>query len=222
LSKSKLRTEKYDLPGTTDGICALIREVLNGGQVQRLEIDNDDTYVRVRRWVEDDGLGEDKVTWDGALRNVPNMVEYYSDEATSFQVVVDMMLLAQADGLISLGWVTGVGEDDLLRKWFELDGRSMPVGGVDYLLGLPVHRVKSLPEETLILGCSKYPGADPEEITMAIKTTIDLRRSNGTVAVDKDADRGRDHSCQHVTTAGQLALTTGGLREVPWNPPGES
>ena len=118
MSKSEVRTEKYQLPGTVDGICALVREILNGGHVKRLELDNDDTFVRAHRWVEGDGLAEEEVTWDGALRNVQVMQEYYSDGATSFQVVVDMMLLAQAEGLHCSCWVTGTMGDELLRKWF--------------------------------------------------------------------------------------------------------
>jgi hypothetical protein len=171
--------------------------------------------------VEDDGLSEDVVSWDAALRNVPSMVEYYSDGATSFQVVVDMMLLAQRDGLVAIGWVTGIEEESLLRHWFEIGTRAMPVGDIDFLLCLPVHRIKSIPEETLILCCSKYGDADPEEVTVAIKTTIQLRNEDDTVAVDKDVDRSGNHSQEHSAAAGQLALSTGGLREVPWDPPSE-
>jgi len=221
LSKSELRTEKYDLPGSVDGICSLIREVLNGGHVQRVELDNDDTLVRVKRWVDEaGGLEEEEISWDGALRNVPDMMEYYSDEATSFQVVVDMMLLAQENGMHAVSWVTGTGDEGLLRKWFDVDGRALPVGDISVLLGLPIHRLKSLPEETLVLCCSKYPGADPSELMLAVKTTIDLRRSDD--AHNKKDDRGRNHSEEHPSTAPSLGLGTRGLRTVPWNPPDQS
>lgn len=183
-----------------------------------MELDHDDTYVRVRRWVEDDGLEEERVTWDGAIRNVPTMVEYYSDEASSFQVIVDMMLLAQEDGLYPLVWITGPDESDLLKKWLEVDRRGLPVKNVQNLVGLPIHRVKSIPEETLILCCSKYPGASPDEITMAVKTTVDLRRSHE--PDNKDDGRSGNHPSEHPSAAGQLALSARGLRPVPWSPPG--
>jgi hypothetical protein len=221
VSKSAVRTEKYQLPATVDGICALVREVLNGGHVRRLELDNDDSFVRAHRWVEGDDLAEDEVTWDGALRNVKLMDEYYSDGATSFQVVVDMMLLAQEEGLHGTCWVIGTGGGDLLRKWFEVDERKLLVGGINTLLGLPIHRVKSLPDETLILCCSKYPSADQTEIEMAVKTTIDLRRDHDTRA-DQDIGGGGNHPQEHAPAANQLALTTGGLRRVAWRPSGAS
>lgn len=218
MPKAQIKTEKYQLPSTVDGICALVREILNGGHVARLELDNDDAFVRAHRWVEHDGLAEDEVTWDGALRNVQVMQEYYSDSATAFQVVVDMMLLAQSEGLRCSCWVMGIEGPELLRQWFEVDGRKLPIGEIRELLGLPVRVVKSLPPETLILCCSRYPGADPTEITLAVKTSIDLRRDHAAPA-DADADRSRNHPEEHAAAASPLALATRGLRRVAWRPP---
>jgi hypothetical protein len=218
LSKSDVRTEKYELPGTVDGICSLIREILNGGNVKRIELDTDDTYVRARRWVEGDGLEEDEVTWDGALRNVPDMQEYYSDGATAFQVIVDMMLLAQSEKLHCTCWVTGPSNEDLMWKWLEIEERGVPIRGVDQLLGLPIHRVKSIPEETLILCCSKHPSADPSEISVAVKTVIDLRRSHVT-ANGKDVGGSGNHSQECDSAVGSVPFGTGRLRRVAWDPP---
>lgn len=221
MGKSAVRTEKYQLPATVDGICALVREILSGGHVKRLELDNDDALARAYRWIEETGLVEDEVTWDGALRNVPAMVEYYSDGATSFQVVVDMMLLAQDEGLHCSCWVVGVGGTDLLRKWFEVDRRKLKVDSIDSLLGFPVYPVKSLPPETLILCCSKYPSADPTEVSMAIKTSIDLGRERD-AQVNEDASRGRNHTQECPPATGQLALNPRGLRRIAWRPPDSS
>lgn len=220
MGKSEVHTEKYQLPATIDGICALVREVLSGGHVKRLELDNDDAFVRAHRWVEVDGLTEDEVTWDGALRNVLVMQEYYSEGASSFQVVADMMFLAMEEGVHNTCWVTGTGGPKLLRQWFDVDKRKLPVGDINSLLGLPLHRVKSLPDETLILCCSKYPSADPTEISMAVKTTIDLRREPDAPG-NKDADSGRGHPQEHPSAARQLAFGTGGLRRVSWRPASE-
>jgi len=218
VGKSTVRTEKYQLPATVDGICALVREVLNGGHVKRFELDNDEALARAYRWIEETGLVEDEVTWDGALRNVPVMLEYYSDGATSFQVVVDMTLLAQNEGLRCSCWVVGIGGPALLGKWFDVDRRKLKVDVIDSLLGLPIYSVKSLPPESLILCCSKYPSADPTEVSMAIKTSIDLGREHD-APTNEDASRSRDHSQEHPSATCQLALNPRGLRRIPWHPP---
>jgi hypothetical protein len=217
MGKSCIRTEKYMLPATIDGICSLVREILSGGHVKRLELDNDDSFVRAHRWSENTGLEEESVSWDGALRNVPVLQEYYSDGAEPFQVVVDMLLLAQQENTHGICWATGVGNEDLLRKWFDVDGRKLPVGSIDSLLDIRVRRLKSLPEETLILCCSKYRNEDPEDVAMAIKTSMELEKENGTSGF-KDAGRSGSNSKEHASATGQLVLTTGGLRRVPWKP----
>jgi len=218
MGKLFIRTEKYALPDTIDGICSLVREILSGGHVKSLELDNDDSFARARRWSENLELEEDSVSWDGALSNVPVLQEYYSDGAEPFQIVVDMMLLAQQENMYGIGWAIGVDGEDLLRKWFDVDGRKLPVSRIDSLLGVRVKRLKSLPEDTLILCCSKYRSEDPEDIVMAIKTSMELEKEDETRSF-KDAGRGRSNPKEHGSTTGQLVLTAGGLRRVPWKPP---
>lgn len=221
MANPSLKTKKYALPSTVDGICSLVREILSEGRIKRLELDTEDSFVRAQQWTENTGLEEDAVSWDGALRNVSAIQEYYSDGATSFQVVVDMMLLAQESGLTGVCWATGAEHDQLLRRWFDVDKRQLPVAQIDQLLGLPVRRLKSLPEETLILCCSKYRNSDPEDVSMAIKTSIEFRRENGTPG-NEDANRSGSHPQEHGSATSQLVLTTGGLRRVAWGPPGEA
>jgi hypothetical protein len=212
-SKSEKQLEKYELPTTIDGICSLIRHILDGGHVSRLEMDNDDAYVRAWRWVERNDLGEPDINWDGALRNV-EMMEYSSERASPFQVLVDMMLLATDRGLKCTTWALGMGGSALLKDWLSLKSRNMPVGIPAYLLGLPIRELKSLPSETLILCCSKFPNADPSEVSFAIKTTIDVRGLN---EPDNDSsDRSGHHSEEHASAAHQLALSPRGLRTVAW------
>ena len=98
-SRSERKLERYPLPPTADGICTLIRNILNGEHVGRIELDTGDEYVRAWRFVEKDEMSEPGVNWDGALRNIPSMTEYASDDASPFQVLVDMMLLAQEEKL---------------------------------------------------------------------------------------------------------------------------
>jgi hypothetical protein len=218
VGRSEIRTEKYALPATIDGIAALIREVLNGGHVKRIELDTDDSNVRAYRWVEGLGLEEEQVSWDGALRNVPEMREYYSDQSSPSQILVAMFLMAQESGLRGICWVTGLNGPTLLRSWFDIDKRKLSLGEVWDLLGLPIHPLKSLPDETLILCCSKYPSADPTEISLAVKTTIDLRRDRDQ-AIREAPGRSGNHTEEYSATVSQLAITTGGLRTIPWSKP---
>jgi hypothetical protein len=213
-NRSEKRLEKYELPSTIDGICSLLRHLLEMGHVGRIEMDNDDAYIRVWRWVERNDLSEPDINWDGALRNLGSFMEYSSAGAGSFQVLVDMMLLAYSEGLKSVVWATGSGGSALLKEWLNLKARGMPTGDISYLLGLPILELKSLPKETLILCCSKFPNADPAEISLAIKTTIDVRGTN--VQDLGDDDRVGDHSQEHAGTVGPLALSARALRPVPW------
>ena len=214
-NRSEKQLEKYELPKTVDGICSLVREVLEGGNVDRMEIDNDDAYVRAWRWVEKGDLEEPDISWDAALRNVETMLEYASEGASSYQTLVDMMLLAHDEKMYCNTWAVGRGGKKLIHKWLELRDRGMPIPSVDSLLGLPVKELKSLPEETIILCCSKYPRPDPGEITMAVKAVIELRSSNAQ-PVHQDAHRGGNHSGEHSPATSSLGLGGRGLRQVAW------
>ena len=220
-SKSDKRLEKFDLPKSIDGICALVREVLDGGNVDRLEIDNEDSYVRAWRWVERDDLDEPDIGWDAALRNVPTMIEYASEGASPYQTIVDMMLLAQNERMHCTAWAVGNGGIKLIGEWLELRSREMPVTSVNPLLNLPVKELKSLPEDTILLCCSKYPRADPGEITMAVKAAIELR-SEHVGRVHEADDRSGNNSEEHATAARTLGLGGRGLREVSWKGPSDA
>jgi len=222
-SKSKKQLERYGLPTTIDGICALIRQTLENGHVHRLEMDNDDAYVRVWRWVEKQDLEEPDVTLDGALRNMESFTEYSSDGASAFQVLVDMMLLCTSKGLKPTCWVIGLGGHALLQQWLLLDERDMPLVSCATLLGRPAVELKSIPTETLILCCSDVPDAEPSEITLVIKTTVDVR---GTYVEDsiqggRVDDRGGDSTKEYSSAVNPLAHDPRELRRVPWKTQGQ-
>jgi len=212
--KYDVRAEKYPLPSTIDGIISLFRELMNEGNVQRIEFDTS-APVRVLRLVEadDPSLLEPSLDLDGVLRNV-NMLEYISEDASSFQVLVDMMQLLNFEKKHCICWAVGSGED-LLSEWLEFERRGMP-DEVMSLLNLPVRRLRSLPEDTLILCGAEYPGAYPEEITLAVKTAIEIRRPHDEANAQK---RQSDDTVWHDPTkrppaARELALTAGGLRKT--------
>lgn len=218
MSSNSRRIEKHLLPSTTDGICALLRDVLSQGRVQRIELDVDDTFVRVVREVEDHELAEDEVSWDGALRNVSTMVEYNNENSSWAYTIADMFLLCQQDRLRAIAWVIGAGEDNLLRRWLEIDRRNLPITSpIRELYGLPVYTVRSLPEETLILCCSKYAGAEPSEITLAIKTAMEVRDA----AHHEVTYRGGTDPKECADSDVVLALSPRGLRSVAWEEKGK-
>jgi hypothetical protein len=221
----KTRVERYPLPNTIDGICSTIRDVLSGGSVQRMELDVDEPLIRVVRTITDVGLEEPDIGWDAALRNVEVMLEYSSENASSFQVLVDMFLLVQQKKLIAACWAAGTGDEGLLDKWLELVDRGMPPQ-IPGLLGLPIYFLKSLPEESLILCASRYPNPEPNEISFAVRTAIELRRSHDPerVAGGEVADSIRSDSREHPTTVDQLEVVAGELFLPSWGPsrePGE-
>lgn len=224
-SNSRLKIEKYPLPDSIDGILSLLREIMSAGQVQRIEFSTD-SPVRVSRVVQDEGdpdLVEPNLGLDGVLRNI-EMVEYFSEDATQYQVLVDMMQIIRKEGLNCVCWATGLDEDDLLNRWLEFDERGMP-SGVEYLLDRPVFRIKSLPEDTLILCGSNYPSAEHNELTVAVKTAIEVRRPKNEqqrLTVRKASDPVRDSPPEYGSAVGQLEIAPGGLRTVDWKRSGVS
>lgn len=216
---SSTRVEKYPLPGTVEAIISLMREIIKGGSVQRIEMDVD-LPVRVVRNVapEDPMMQEVSIGLKGALRQV-EFVEYYSEGASPYQVVVDMMQLLHKEGRHPICWATGSGDHNSLDQWLEWKERGMPAG-TEYLLGIPVRILDDLPEDTLILCGSEYPSAEAEEITLAVKTAIEVRSEEDECEPTRETDDPvRPSAKQRAPTAGQLALSAGDLRRVEWAEP---
>ena len=213
------RVEKYPLPGTVEAILSLMREIIEGGSVQRIEMDVD-LPVRVVRNVapEDPMMQEVSIGLKGVLRQV-EFVEYYSEDASPYQVVVDMMQLLHKEGRYPICWATGYGDLNTLDQWLEWKERGMPAG-TEYLLGIPVKILDDLPEDTLILGGSEYPSAEAEEITLAVKTAIEVRSEDDERKPAREADDPvRPSARQCPSTASQLALAAGELHRVEWSEP---
>jgi hypothetical protein len=211
--------EKYPLPGTVEAILSLMREIIEGGSVQRIEMDVD-LPVRVVRNVapEDPMMQEASIGLKGALRQV-EFIEYYSEDASPYQVVVDMMQLLHKEGRYPICWATGFSDNISLDRWLEWKERGMP-SGTEYLLGMPVRILDDLPGDTLILCGSEYPSAEAEEITLAVKTAIEVRSVEDEREPTREVDDPvRPSAKQCSPTAGQLALAAGGLRRVEWEEP---
>jgi hypothetical protein len=218
----KTKVERYPLPKTVDGICSIVRDILLGGAVQRMELDVDEPLIRVVRTITDVGLEEPEIGLDAALRNVGTLIEYSSAGASSYQILVDMYLLVQQRNLIGACWAAGTGDEDLLTQWLELVERGM-APETPGLLGLPLHFLKSLPEETLILCASRYPNPEPSEITLAVRTAIELRRGHEPelrVSSSPD-DRVGDGTEEHGAAADRLEDATPELFLPAWGQPSE-
>jgi len=211
LGKSKIRVEKYPLPPGLEGILSLMREILSSGRVQKVELELGKP-VRVSREVDDGSILEPDVNLDGQLRNI-EIVEYVSEGASPFQVVVDMMQFIRKEQLHCVCWASGDADID---GWLEFKERGMP-SDPNYLLNLPVHHLRSLPSDALILCGSRYPGAEIEEISLAVKATVEIRRPNNDnrQIPNREADGTVGASSQRGPSAvDQLALAARTLRTV--------
>jgi hypothetical protein len=201
-----------------DAIISLIRDILCQGSVQRIELDVNHPVRVVRGVVDGDPLMQEaQVGLEGQLRQV-DITEYYSEEASPFQVVVDMMQLVHCERKYPVCWVVSVEGQGFLDEWLEWDIRGMPSGS-SYLLGLPIKKVDGLTKDVLILCGSEYMGADVDELTLAVKTTMEIRSEDEQRdQPNREADdRVRDNSRGHASSIGQLALASRGLRKVERN-----
>jgi hypothetical protein len=226
LSKSdliKTKVEKYPLPDTMDGVVDLFKEIMSAGLVQRIEFDIHKP-VRVIRAVEGEDLEEPNIDLEGALRHVDELVEYTNTEANPFETLIDMMMLIQAEDLSCSCWAVGTGGAELLLEWLQLEERGMPAfRKLPGLLGLPLHILGSLSKETLILCGSKYLSPDPDEISFAVKTAIEMRKADGVPKSESvegsQAGHPRGTGPQgSAPTAYPVGAVTRKLKRVEWEP----
>jgi len=213
-SENRLIVHRFPLPKKVEELLGTIQALINRGGVVKLELLFEDSLIRTTETVTGDVPLEDETNWDGALRNVGEMEEYYSPGAESFQVVVDMMHIVAHSHRYPAQWVIGVGGEALINKWLELDERGMP-GGNGQILGVPLLELKSLPEETLILCGSKYPNAGPDEISFAVKTAVEL--GNNHVNNGETDGRGRGNTSQRTAATGSMETASTELRIPKWS-----
>jgi len=225
LSRSDLKTkvEKYPLPDSVDGVINLFREIMSAGLVQRIEFDVHKP-VRVIRVVEGEDLEEPNIDMEAALRGVDEFVEYTNTEANPFETLIDMMMLVQAEDLSCSCWAVGTGGSELLLEWLQLEERGMPaLRKLPGLLGLPLHILGSLEKETLILCGSKYLSPDPDEISFAVKTAIEMRKTDGLQGSEtiegSTAGNPRGAGPQGSSSAAYpVGAVTRKLKRVEWTP----
>ena len=155
---------------------------------------------------------------DTALQSIENMIEYSSEGASAYQVLVDLLQLVSAEELHALRWITGDGGPEFINQWLELSERGMPKHN-GLLLGLPILEISSLPTETLVLCAAQWPSAGPEEISFAVKTVMEVvkhEEQRRSIPSSEIANPVGNFAGKCASTVEGLAITARGLRRVPW------
>jgi hypothetical protein len=211
LNRSKLRpvVERYPLPEDVNGICELIRDILDKGSVQKIELDVGD-LVRVVRLVEVGDLEESEEGWDQSLKGLEDFEEYNDADATPDGIILHLLNAVADIDLFGVAFITGTNDTNLLGKWLKIPDRSKQIAGI------PIYRVNTLPEETLVLCGAKFREATPSEIEYAIKTTMEIRHEERKLTGGKITDSGRDNPGRYSETNDQLEIAPGRLRKVRW------
>jgi len=215
-SSLRLRREEHDLPNTVDGIIGLVRDILSSGDVYKFVLESGHS-VLVYRQTEGGDLTEVEVTLDDALQRA-EFYEYGNEGASPFEVLFDMMHVISTCGGHAVCWATGMDQTNLLANWLTLEERGLPTSSVEEILGIPVCRMKVLPEDTLVLCAARRRDGEIEDVSLAVKAAIELR---GVFDVDSgsDADReGGDHPGGDPEAAGDVEDAAAGGPRGGWIP----
>ena len=220
--KVPVKREDFILPGNVDEIVETIRNILNDGHVQGLIMTNGQP-IKVYRAVQAEDI-TDNVSIDVILGSI-DIFEYVADSShLPSDRVVGMCKLLAKEKLNPVCFITGPNKTGLLDKWFSIEESGLP-RGVDSLIGLPVIRNDGINEDTLVLCGAEDPFPDIEDITVAIKTDIELRgkneyqRSSGNTTSSKTADRSGSDSEEYGQPANQLGDSPTERGETSWVPP---
>lgn len=168
-----LKREEYDLPRDVKGIVALVQQVLSmDGPVHKIVLESGRGALVYRQLPEGE-IAEEDLSIDGALRN-SEIIEYDNDGASPFEKIHDMFRIVSDDGLHPVCWVTGINREDLLNQWFSNEERGLGNAKQDSLLGIPVERVSTLPEDTLILCGAPYEDSAYKDVVVGVRTSVEV------------------------------------------------
>jgi hypothetical protein len=184
-----LSREEYPEPQTKAGFPALVRQVLEQpGGVHRIVMERGQP-VRVWRWTEKNDLMEGDRTLDMALASA-DIIEYVNPDETKTapEELFHMLSVLNNEKHVAVCWATGRDQTGLFRRWLRVDEQGVPYDE-DHLCGIPVERLKSLPEDTLLLCGAPHVSADIADVTLAIKLAIELREHHDQEVVERNADR---------------------------------
>jgi hypothetical protein len=170
---SDLQRDEIPLQSSkTQDILGVLQHVLQQRVAQRIVIESG--RVLVYRPRGDEPLEDNDVSLDGALRN-SELIEYENTEGNAFEMIFDIMQLVASEKLFPVCWATGKKQDEILQKWVALEERGMPPDALDTLVMIPVVRLQTLSEDTLILCASRHEDGEAKDIVVGIKTVMELR-----------------------------------------------
>lgn len=207
-----LRRETHPLPKTPTGIGGLVQEILkSGGWVERIVIQNGEP-VQAYRYVEDNGLGEEDIDLQSALRKADLVELDYKPSDDPWRQIGSSMQALRYEGLWSVCWVVG-SNTDYLRKWLNLGNWE----DLSYLLGVPVQKDNSLPPETLILAGAKNSEAQVRDIVAAFKLVMEEHREQES---NRPSNRSRSNSRRNAPRSKPVGDSGFGNIAEGWKPPG--
>jgi hypothetical protein len=165
----------------TDGFLKLIRSILKLGHVQSIHIaGNGKVEYRYLKPIgrKDDQFNPEQLFEDVSpsylIRNSQMIELRVQDDAHSLEVLHRMMRAARVDGVEPLGWAVGAGS--MLVEW--LTARSClseeHFFPCDSLMGIPVHKDRMLPDESLTLCAGPVRGGEFSETTHSYKIAMVL------------------------------------------------
>ena len=174
-----LRREEYPLRShRTSDVVAAVQQALAMGDVYKIVVESGRPLLVYRKKEQSDGLlHEEDSGLDGIMRNA-EVVEYYNSLNNGFETVVDMMQLVEQEGCFPVCWATGQRRDSLLEQWFKFKERGLRTPPLDHLLGLPIVRLQTLPEETLIICAAEVKDAEISDVVFCIKTSMEVRNAS--------------------------------------------
>jgi hypothetical protein len=176
-----LKREEYQLPSTVEEILDVLRSTMSSGSPVRKVVVEESRPILVYRDMTEGELEELETTLDGALRN-SKVIEYLNDDPRAVaEMLYDMQHVLHMHGLYAVCWAVGPMDSDKLEAWLRMDERGMPTPPgfqLTQLGGFPVRKVRSLPEDVIILCGARYKEGDVNDIELGVKTNIELKEES--------------------------------------------
>lgn len=219
-----LKREEYPLPGTVDEILSVLRSAMSQGSPVRKVVVEDSRSIIVYRDMNEGELEELEISLDGALRN-SQVIEYLNDDATAAaEMLYDMQHLLHMHGLYAVCWATGPIDSDKLESWLQMGERGMPTTPgfqLTQLGGFPVRRIRSLPEDVIILCGARHKEGDIRDIELGVKTNIEMKeRSHARLESSSARHPVRDDPARDAPAARRVETPSRVRQGQGWVPTG--
>lgn len=204
------------LPGTIDDILVAVKDILELGRIQALQISMGGPI----KYFQASPESTDGELLEAQIRNV-ELLEYVAEGHSSFEKMIGMSFVASSRGRVPACFVTGPNVTDLFSRWMMVDRYGLP-RDIGWVLGVPIIRVGSVEEDVLLLCCADDFLVGPTDINLVIKTDIDLSGVDYGVRETGNSlnDRVRVDPSEHDRTNDLLEATPEGGFGLGWFPRG--